>query len=83
MSTSPAAQLARLKISYGLRWHISASVPGTGPRTITAIETATGRRLQARNESEMETKLMHAGRRHQPNPGTEPHLPRWRPGLGR
>ena len=65
MSTSPAAHLARLKVTYGPRWHISASIPGTGPRTITAIETSTGRRLQARNEPEMEAKLMHDGRRAQ------------------
>jgi hypothetical protein len=56
-TASPAAPLARLKIIYGPRWHITASIPGTGPRTLTATETGTGRRIRARNESELETRL--------------------------
>ena len=62
MSSSRAAHLARLKITYGPRWHIATTIPGTGPRTLTAIETGTGRRLQARNEPEMEIKLLQAAR---------------------
>ena len=60
MSSSRAAHLARLKITYGPQWHITTTIPGTGPRTLTAVETGTGRRIQARNEPEMETKLLHA-----------------------
>ena len=70
---NPAA-LARLKLDYGPRWHITASVPGTGPRTITAVETGTGRRIHARNEPEMETRLRQAAgptSRASPATGTE------------
>lgn len=39
------------------RWRITVSVPGTGPRILTAIETGTGRCVQARDESELEARL--------------------------
>lgn len=54
---SPAAQLARLKLTYGPRWHITATIPGTGPRILTATETGTGQRIQARSEHEMAHNL--------------------------
>ena len=58
---SRARDLARLKLTYGPRWHITASIPGLGPRTLTATETGTGRRLHARNEPEMEARLLRQG----------------------
>lgn len=57
-SISTAAALARLKLTFGPRWHVTVSIPGTGPRTLTATETGTGRRVVARNEREMESALL-------------------------
>ena len=54
---SRAAHLARLMLTYGSHWRITVSVPGTGPRVLTAIETGTGRCVQARSESELEARL--------------------------
>jgi hypothetical protein len=73
-TAGPAAHFARLKIAYGPRWHITASIPGLGPRVLTATETGTGRRIQARNEAEMESKLLQVAGQScdssSPGPGT-------------
>ena len=67
-----AAEFARLKLTYGPRWHIAASIPGTGPRTLTATDTSTGRRVRARNEAELETTLAQASQQRQV-PGQPAH----------
>lgn len=57
-TASRAAELARLMITYGPRWHITATIPGTGPRVLTATELGTGRRIRARSEPELEARLI-------------------------
>lgn len=62
MSTrSRAAQYARIRCTY-TEWSFRTTLPTAPARLILAVHLATGQRLTARDETQLEEKLMSAQR---------------------